>query len=309
MSETERDRDGPAYVSPTSLATYLYCPRKYDFDKVQGIATPDRTERYLQQGLALHTTIEETSNAADQDMDAETIHEIALGEFAEAWKVKVDRAEFESDAQHQYFRRQARAGIEHFFDPEDGTGIDHARRSVTAEIKLETDHRDVPLLGYADNVLRNEDGLHVIDYKRKIGGMLTKWSADRLAEHLAGEAHEPTRVKNAIQTAVYVEGIKETDHYEPGMSVRFSFYGLLDNTDFEPGPDGYTVSGGGYGREMTEIYAEHEETIWQLIRRAYEGIRAADYEPEPWDLIREEGCGNCEFRAMCPDYLAEEVRL
>lgn len=305
----EDEREGPAYVSPTSLAAYLYCPRKYDFDKVQDVATPDRTERYLQQGLALHRTIEETSRAVDRDADAEAVHEVALGRFAEVWPEEVDEAEFESAAQHEYLRRTARAGLEQFFDPEEGPGIDHARRSIAAEIKLTTEHEGVPLLGYADNVLRTDHGLHVIDYKRNIHGMLTSGTADRLADHLAADEHEPRRVKNAIQTAVYVEGVKDTDLYEPGMTVEFSFYGLLNVTDFEPHPAGYTVSARGYPREMTEIYDEHHDTIWELITSAYEGIKAAEYEPEPWDLIREEGCGDCEFRAMCPDYLAGEVEL
>lgn len=298
-----------ARVSPSSLTAYVYCPRKYEFEKAQRIQTIDDTKRYLQQGLAMHETIERTCRDTATGDEAAVVHDRMVEHFPTAWAEEVEESAFASAAQLEYYRRMARAGLEAFFDPEGGAGIEHARQSVVVETRLTCERHGVPLEGYTDNVLRTDDGLHVIDYKRNLNGMLTSGTAERLEQHLNGEEHEPGRVKNAMQVATYTEGIKETEHFEPGMEVRFSFYGLLNHTDVESGPDGYSVSTRGYPREMTAIYEDYYETIWDLIQTAYKGIQTERFEPEPRTLIFEEGCGECEYRAMCPDYLGEEVKL
>lgn len=311
MTEDTSDepRDDVERVSPSSLATYAYCPRKYDFGKAQRVETIDDSKRYLQQGLAMHTTIERTCRDTARGDEPAVIQNRMVEHFPDAWDEEVEESEFASTAQHEYYRRLARAGLAELFDPADGAGIEHARRSVAVETQLTCEANGVPLKGYADNVLQTDEGLHVIDYKRNINGMLTSGTAERLAEHLNGEAHEPGRVKNAMQVAAYIEGVKETEYFEPGMDVRFSFYGLLNQTDVETGPDGYSVSIRGYPREMTDIYAEHYDTIWNLIEHAYTGIQMEKFAPEPRALIFEEGCEECEYRAMCPDYLGKEVKL
>ena len=296
-------------VSPSSLAAYAYCPRNYEFGKAQRVETIDDTKRYLQQGRAMHTTIERTCRDTAPGDEAEIIQERMMEHFPDAWDEEVVDSEFASAAQHTYYRRLARAGLEALFDSEDGAGIEHARQSVAVETRLTCDRNGVPLKGYADNVLQTDDGLHVIDYKRSMNEMLTSRTAERLEQHLNGEEHEPSRVKNAMQVATYIEGVKETEHFEPGMDVQFSFYGLLNHTDVESGPDGYSASARGYPREMTAIYDDYYETIWDLIESAYNGIREGRFEPEPRALIFEEGCEDCSYRTMCPDYLGEEVRL
>jgi putative RecB family exonuclease len=102
--------------------------------------------------------------------------------------------------------------------------------------------------------------------------------------------------------------VKNEPFYEDGMTVRFSFYGLLNSTSFESTPAGYEVSARGYPRETTEIYAEHHDTIWELIRAAHDGITGEAYEPEPFDLITDEACPDCDYREMCADRLSTEVR-
>ncbi|UWG47831.1 UvrD/Rep family helicase fused to exonuclease family domain [Halanaeroarchaeum sp. HSR-CO] len=85
-------------------------------------------------------------------------------------------------------------------------------------------------------------------------------------------------------------------------------HGLLNNTSFESTPTGYEVSARGYPRETTEIYDDHYDTIWALIRQAHDGITSEAYEPEPFELINEEACPDCDYREMCADRLSTEVR-
>ncbi|ELZ88499.1 hypothetical protein C453_01505 [Haloferax elongans ATCC BAA-1513] len=287
---------------------YATCPRQYDYGYAQDVNAPDRTELYLNQGTIYHATIEAVCDATDVDDDADVIHDRALRMFAETWEDHCNPADYASDAHQVYQRAENRAGVNAFFDPDGGTGIDHARHSIATEVWVECERDGRGLHGKVDNVLRTDDGLHVIDYKRNTHGMLSSRTAEYLDGHLAGEAHEPERVKNAFQTATYVEGVKNESFYEDGMDTRFSFYGLLNNTSFESTPSGYDVSARGWSRETTEIYEEHYDTIWALIRDAHDGITSEAYEPVPFALISEEACSGCEYAEMCADRLAEEVR-
>lgn len=294
-------------LSPSELATYADCPRKHDYDYVQDIETPDETRLYLDQGLAYHATIESVCEETAEDDDPATIHDRAMAAFEEQWAEHVDPDEYASRAHREYQRAENRAAIEAFFDPDGGDGIEHARRSVATEVRLECHHDGLRLHGYADNVLRTEDGLHVFDYKRTLRGIVSEYSVESLEAHLHGDGHHPRRVKSAFQTAAYVEGVKESDLHENGTTVRFSFYGLMNQRTFEPAPDGYEIAVRGYPRETTAIYEEHYDTIWALVERAHDGIAAGDHDPVPFDLLVEEACPDCEFRAACADYLASEV--
>jgi len=68
------------------------------------------------------------------------------------------------------------------------------------------------------------------------------------------------------------------------------------------------VSARGWPRETTEIYEEHYDTIWALIRDAHDGITSETYEPDLLDLITEEACPDCDYREMCADRLPTEVQ-
>jgi putative RecB family exonuclease len=298
----------PVSLSPSRLANYATCPRLYDHRYVQDVTAPDRTELYLNQGTIYHETIEDVCEATERDDSPEVIHNRAMRIFDAKWDEHSTSDDYESAAHQEYQRAENRAAIESFFAPDGGVGIDHARRSIATECWVEREVDGRGLHGKADNVIRTDDGLHIFDYKRKTRGMLSDGTAEHLGDHLHGEAHEPKRVRNAFQTAAYIEGVKNEPFYEEGMEIRFSFYGLLNSTSFESTPTGYDVSARGWGRETTEIYDDHYDTIWALIRDAHDGITSEGYEPEPFELINEEACPDCDYREMCADRLSTEVR-
>ena len=295
-------------LSPSRLATYATCPRQYEYSYPQDINTPDRTELYLNQGKIYHETIEDVCDATERGDDAETIHARAMCIFDEKWDEHSNPDDYESTAHKEYQRIENQAAINAFFDPDGGDGIKHARRSVATECWVECERDGRGLHGKADNVIRTDEGLHIFDYKRSTRGVLSSGTAEYLADHLNGNAHEPKRIRNAFQTATYIEGVKNEPFYEDGMTVQFSFYGLLNSTSFESTPSGYSVSVRGYPRETTEIYEEHYDTIWALIRAAHDGITNETYDPEPFAIISEEACPDCEYREMCPDRLSTEVK-
>ncbi len=295
-------------LSPSRLANYATCPRLYDYRYVQDVNAPDRTELYLNQGTIYHETIEDTCDETDRDDAPEVIHDRAMRIFDAKWDEHSSADDYESRAHREYQRAENLAAIESFFDPDGGVGIEHARRSITTECWVECEVNGRVLHGKADNVIRTDEGLHIVDYKRKTHGMLSDGTAEYLGDHLDGEAHDPKRVRNAFQTATYIEGVKNEPFYEDGMEVRFSFYGLLNKTSFESTASGYDVSARGWPRETTEIYEDHYETIWGLIRAAHDGITNGAHEPEPFNLLNEEACPDCDYREMCADRLSTEVR-
>ena len=295
------------YLSPSRLATYADCQRKFDHNYVKDVTPLDRTRLYLNQGRAYHETIEAVCEATASDDDAEIIHNRAIEVFADKWEAHLEPDEYVSRAHQAYQRAENRAAINAFFDPEDGDGIRHARSSIATEKWLKCVHDGLGLHGYADNVLRTDNGLHIIDYKRRLSGIITPYTAKYLEEHLNGEMHEPRRVKNALQTAAYIEGVKQSNLYEEGMDIRFSFYALFYETNVESTPDGFEISVRGRPRETTSIYDEYYDTIWTLIETAHEGITNERYTPEPFEPINEEACPDCEYQEMCPEYLAEVV--
>ena len=301
------DRD-VTYLSPTRLAAYAACPRAFDYESVQQIETPEETRLYPNQGNAYHKTIEAVCAETDADDDPETIFDRARAAFENAWHEHTDPDDYASRSHREYQYAENRAAIEAFFDPDSGDGIEHARRSVATEFWVDCIRDGIGLRGKADTVLRTDDGLHVIDYKRNTNGIVSLRTAESLVEHRTGEGHDAKRVRNAFQAACYIEGVTESELYEPGMTVRFSFYGLLNDTSFEGTADGYTVSARGWGREITEVYDQYYETIWELVRRAHDGITSERYDPEPFSLIHEEACPSCSYRETCGEYLSEVVR-
>jgi len=109
-------------LSPSRLATYATCPRLYEYRYEQDVNTPDRMELYLNQGRIYHQTIEDVCDATDRDDDPETIHDRALEIFAAKWDEHSSPDDYESNAHETYQRRENRAAVEAFFDPDGGDG-------------------------------------------------------------------------------------------------------------------------------------------------------------------------------------------
>ncbi len=296
------------FLSPSRLATYADCQRKFDYEYVQKVNAPEKTRLYLNQGRAYHGTIEVVCEATSPEDDAQIIYDRAVEAFSEQWREHISPDEYASTAHQEHQRLENIEAIKTFFDPDGGHGIDHARQSVATEKWLDCVENGLGLRGRADNILRTDEGIHVIDYKRKLRDVITSNTASVLEDHLDGTDHDPKRVKNVFQAATYIEGVKQSDLYEDGMNIRFSFYGLLNHTSFESTPDGYEISVRGYPRDTTDIYEEYHDTIWNLLQRAHEGITSGSHDPDPFPLIHDEACPDCKYREMCTESLAEGVK-
>lgn len=297
---------GPQRVSPSALGTFAVCPRQYEYERVWKVSAPERTERYLNRGLAYHGVLEDLceSVAEHPGLSDEEIRTEAQSLLDTRWDRHVDPTEYYSDAQRQYDRAIVDRAIASYLD---GDGLAHVRNSIETEVWLECDRNGAHLLGRADNVVRTDSGLQVIDYKGSLKGIVTSKSAGDVVDHLEREEYAPDRLKSVFQAATYIEGAKQLDAYEPGMDVEFTFYGLLANKDRHESLDGIEVTVSGYGRDVAAIYEEYREPIWDLIKDYYDRIVAADLQIDRWSEVRENACGDCDYSEMCANYLGAEV--
>lgn len=302
--------------SPSRLATYLTCPRKFEFEYQQDIQTdqdPD-LERYFNRGDVLDTTLQKTADEISKDAAPETIRALAREHFFEQWTAKASLETYPSPAAYEYDRRVSAAAIEDYLDPgTDGEGLAHLRRSVGTEVHLEwTDPGLGPMHGYADNIVETRDGLLIIDYKASFSGRrFPNKSGSDLENQIDGKRHYPSRLKKWLQIGMYCAGITEHELYSRGDEIRFMFYGLIDSKEKTATEDGYTISVDGKAWEMTDLYREYTDAFQTLVRESITGIRSEDFDPtdRAWELIQDEACEDCEYRSACGDYIAEEVRF
>lgn len=296
-------------LSPSRLALYGTCPRQYEYDRVWDVETPEESRRYMDRGLIYHAAIEDTCDAVRETegnlSDAE-IHRMALDAVEAQWTARANRSEYQSQAQFEYDHDLVVSAIDSFFE---SAGVEHARNSVATEVTLTCDHDGRYLEGRADNILQTDGELHIYDYKGSFGGVISSYSANSIPLHHEGEEYIADKLRSLFQAAIYIEGAKNLDVYEPGMDVRFSFFALLKNTTRQGHPDGLQVSASGYPREVTGIYADYHDDIWALIEACYDGIVAEAYEPTRFEQIHEHACDDCTYRTMCGDYLSAEVRI
>lgn len=303
MSET----GDPVYTSPSSLAVYATCPRQYEYDKVWDVNTPEESRRYLDRGLAYHDAIEETCAevaASEHAWSDEEILKVARETIKNLWEAQTERSEYSSDAQYRYDRALAISAVESYFQTD---GLGHARNSLAREAWIDCERNGVHIRGRADHIVETEEGLQIIDYKGSFNGIVSGQSREGIEAHHAGEEYNADILGSVFQAAAYIEGVRDSHWYQPGMDIEFTYYALMDNTERSPGLDGIEVSVSGRGRDVGWIYEAHEDSIWALIAECYEGITTGDYRPEPWADIRENACEDCAYQAMCGEYIGSEV--
>jgi putative RecB family exonuclease len=224
---------------------------------------------------------------------------VATEAFERQWDIEVARESYRTKAHYEDDRRLARESITHFF--EDGAGVDHARQSVAAEIRVEFERNGVAYSGYIDNVLRTDEGLELIDYKKSTIAPPVSSRKNYIELQDEGE-YRPQRVKNAIQAALYMNGIKETEYYEPGDEVAFTYQPLAEATIDRKG----AKISFEFDTEPISVEAdirENSQTVWRIIERAVEEIRNEAFDPAPFGEIKDDQCDRCRFRTMCSEYL------
>lgn len=303
-------------LSPSRLATYMTCPRQFEFEYVHELEGADNSDmqRYFDRGRVLDTALQQTADAVSEKTATDTVQLLARENFADQWASRTDLENYPSPASYEYDRRLSKAAIEDYLDPRtDGEGVRHLKRSVGTEVHLEWTDDDLGALhGYADNIVRTEDGFLIIDYKASFSSRrFPNKSGSDLDSQLDGTGHYPSRLKKWLQIVLYCAGLKQDERYSPGDEIRFLFYGLIGSNTRKPTDDGYSVSVSGKAWDMTDLYRDYNDDLWAYISANVGAMRTEAFDPtgESWELVQENTCGDCDYQRACGDYLAEEVRF
>lgn len=319
-------------LSQSRLGDYVRCPRYYEFKRIWGVKTPDETIRYLRRGTAMHNAIEATWLWAHPDIDHEALDEddpnpIVEGmgdplpvsaaelraygtEALEAqWADVVPLDAYQTRSHYDFDRAACRAAIEAYFG-EEGAGVEHFERAIGSEAELTFEWRGFEFRGYLDLILRTDSGLHVIDFKSSFSNIISaspRYASEAIEDHRDAEKHRHQYMKSLMQAALYRRAAEELTAYEPEMEIDFSFYALREEVETTADPEGVRPEVTGDERELTHILDMHGDDAWELIEQYANGIRTAEFTPEPWELIEDTVCDECPYREMCPDYLASGV--
>lgn len=288
--------------SQSKLSTYLKCQRKYQYGYERDLE-PDQDTTFFEVGNALHETIRETCNEVRND-DSYTDAEIqakAEDAFETQWRNEVHRDSFRTTSHYEDKRQYARKAIIHFFDQ--GPGVNHARRSLVTERRVTFERNGITYTGRIDNVLEAPDGLELVDYKKSSVSSPVKQKNYIQLQH-DGE-YRPNRIKPAIQALLYMDGIKQTEHYDEDDTIEFTFQSLANadidrkgrNNEYEFDIDPERVG---------DDIRDNRTTIWTIIEQTVEHIKNKSFEPIPFEEIEDEWCDRCPFQSMCSSYLMKE---
>ncbi len=149
----------PPYLSPSSAAVFVGCPRRWRFKYVDRIHDPSGRAALV--GTFAHLVLEHLCglDAPERNLD------VAKRLAAEAWpEFATDEDYLElglADDEARAFRWQAWLAIAGLWDIEDPSTIE----VVSTEQRVKTELGEVPFLGIIDRVDRVDDKLVVSDYK------------------------------------------------------------------------------------------------------------------------------------------------
>lgn len=150
----------PAYLSPSSIATYRDCPQKFKFSRLDGLKEPPSWATHL--GTFVHEVLEHLYQLEPDERTVESLRDLAGSRWKESdWEAKVEALD-EKKGDIRQFKVEAFACMKNLWKLEDPTvteltGMEH-------EVLASIDGVDVK--GYIDRFVVEDNGLLVIgDYK------------------------------------------------------------------------------------------------------------------------------------------------
>ena len=161
-----------ASLSPSSMATWRQCPKRFFFEKILRIET--ETSEPAVCGSFVHLVLEHLMGRPGDERTIDTARCIAT----EVWPAFIADpdsrfGELELDAPAvKVFKRRAWEGISGYFRIEDPSRIE----VVATEEEIRADLDGAPVYGIIDRVDQSADGLIVSDYK---SGKAPAWEDER----------------------------------------------------------------------------------------------------------------------------------
>lgn len=154
---TER-LEAPAYLSPSSIATFQQCPLKYKFSRIDGLTEPP-TEATLR-GNFVHSVLEELYALPSEQRTMSTAKNLAKVLWESEYEERVSPYVRGAEAQ-KMFRWSSWWCIENLFTMEDPQELE--LDGIETEVNGDID--GVAIRGFIDRWRRTDDGIIIGDYK------------------------------------------------------------------------------------------------------------------------------------------------
>ena len=159
-------------LSPSSMATWRQCPKRFFFEKILRIET--ETNEPAVCGSFVHRVLEHLMARPPGDRTVEVARTIAGAvwpDFVVDPESRFTELHLDED-QTRAFKHRAWAGVTGYFCIEDPATVDVV--GTEQEVRAQLD--GAPVFGIIDRVDRGPDGLVVTDYK---SGKAPKWDEER----------------------------------------------------------------------------------------------------------------------------------
>lgn len=150
--------DIPAYFSPSSLTTFLQCPKRFYFEKIEGLRGPgtDATIR----GNYVHEVLESLLHLKSEDRTLDNARSLMRSAWDERWREETETLVL-TDKELRQFRWQAWWCIENYFTMEDPKSYVPEGLEVEVQGRIE----GVPIFGVVDRWAFEDGKIVVGDYK------------------------------------------------------------------------------------------------------------------------------------------------
>lgn len=151
----------PDYVSPSSLSTYVQCPLKYKYSRVNKISEPPTRATLL--GNFVHDVLENFyGSLAPEERTIFSLRSLSSSQWEQGeWDQKIKGIVPESERNE--FRWNAWWCLENVFAVEDPETVDVASGGVETELNGKIG--EVPVRGFIDRWSNQDDVLKISDYK------------------------------------------------------------------------------------------------------------------------------------------------
>lgn len=149
----------PARLSPSSVSTYIQCPLKFKYSRIDKLPEPPSEAQVL--GNMTHDTLEHLMLLPAGQRTPDAARRTMVAQWHDKWqRVAEEELGLSAHAQH-VLRWNAWSCVENYFGLEDPNGVEPA--GLEEEVFAEID--GVPVLGYMDRWLVEGDEAVIQDYK------------------------------------------------------------------------------------------------------------------------------------------------
>lgn len=246
-------------LSPSSLNSYLNCPREFLYNNLLKIPTYETDWSNANYGSAVHKTLE---NAARMMINENKYPD--LGTFIQDFNNNLDKQEFDSDEIRLKYKERGESRLKEFYPHFIETSHN---RMDKVEYTLDTvPIDDYIVTGKIDRIEKNNDGTYCLfDYKTG--------SAKPKSQIADGKDYEKYLNQLRFYKLAY-ESLYENS--------RVSMVGLIYPEDFEH-------------NFYIELTQEDNEIIKNKIIETYKNISNMNFEP----INKEKNCQYCNYKQLC----------